>query len=236
MTGYFSVSFTFGIMAASYGIAPGVAGLMSLTNLTSAGQFAGLSLIYQGTTILEIFLTQLVINLRYCLMSLTITQNLQPSVDTKKRFLMSFFVTDEVFAVCAVRTSGVSFPFMMGLGLGSMAGWFFGTITGAIANNLLPLSVQSALGIALYGMFIAIIMPNVRRQVSILVVVLVSVGISCMLYYVPVFSNIPQGFTIIIGTVAGAFIGAMLFPEAGKIRTAGDDNSPALENIDNPKE
>jgi predicted branched-subunit amino acid permease len=155
--GYFSVSFTFGIMAAKAGISPWMAGLISLVNVTSAGQFAGLQLIVAGTTYIEMFLTQLVINLRYALMSLSLTQKLHQDCHTGKRLVMAYGVTDEIFAVSVSRDRPVTFSYMMGLILPSVLGWTLGTIAGGIANNLLPTSVQSALGLALYAMFVAIV-------------------------------------------------------------------------------
>ncbi|MCR4999407.1 MAG: AzlC family ABC transporter permease, partial [Lachnospiraceae bacterium] len=131
--GYFSVSFTFGIMAAKAGISPWMAGLISLVNVTSAGQFAGLQLIVAGTTYVEMFLTQLVINLRYALMSLSLTQKLHKDCHTGKRLIMSYGVTDEIFAVSVSRDRPVTFSYMMGLILPSVAGWTVGTICGGIA-------------------------------------------------------------------------------------------------------
>ena len=214
--GYFSVSFTFGIMAASFGISPTVAGLISLTNVTSAGQFAGISLIHTGTTVVEMILTQIVINLRYALMSLTLTQKLDKNVTIPQRMAMSFVITDEIFAMAAIRKKPVNAPYMFGLGVGSVAGWVAGTVSGAIANNLLPESVQSALGVALYGMFIAIVMPNVRKEISCLVVVVISLILSCGFFYIPLLSRISSGFVIIICTVLASILGALFFPNAGQ--------------------
>lgn len=218
MAGYFSVSFTFGIMAANFGISPFTAGLISLTNLTSAGQFAGISLIYNGTTVLEMILTQFVINLRYALMSLTLTQNLDKSVTVFKRLIMSFFVTDEIFAMAAIRTKPVTCKYMLGLGVGSMASWTLGTILGAITNNLLPPSIQSALSVALYGMFIAIVMPNVKKELSVAIVCIIAISLSCLMTYAPILRNISTGFTIIICTILSSVIGAIFFPNIADIK------------------
>lgn len=210
--GYFSVSFTFGIMAAKAGISPWMAGLISLVNVTSAGQFAGLQLMIAGTTYLEMFLTQLVINLRYALMSLSLTQKLSRDCHTGKRLLMAYGVTDEIFAVSVSRDRPVTLSYMMGLILPSVLGWTLGTIAGAIANNLLPASVQSALGLALYAMFVAIVMPPARKNPHIALVAIIALAISCVLKYVPVFASISSGFAIIICTVLAAAVGAIFFP------------------------
>ena len=210
--GYFSVSFTFGIMAAKAGVSPLMAGLISLVNVTSAGQFAGLQLMIAGTTYLEMFLTQLVINLRYALMSLSLTQKLSKDCHTGKRMMMAYGVTDEIFAVSVSRNRAVTFSYMMGLILPSVLGWTVGTIAGAVANNLLPASVQSALGLALYAMFVAIVMPPARKNPHIALVAMIALIISCILKYAPVLNQISSGFAIIICTVIAAAIGAVLFP------------------------
>lgn len=216
MAGYFSVSFTFGIMAAKFGISPLTAGLISITNVTSAGQFAGISLIHSGTTFIEMFLTQLVINLRYALMSLALTQNLAANVTVPKRMAMSFVVTDEIFAMAALRKVPVTASYMFGLGVGSVLSWTFGTVLGALAGDLLPGRIQSALGVALYGMFIAIVMPNVRKEISTAVVVLIAVILSCTMSFAPILREISSGFSIIICTILASLIGAIFFPSAGE--------------------
>ena len=210
--GYFSVCFTFGIMAAKAGISPWMAGLFSLVNVTSAGQFAGLQLIIAGTTYFEMFLTQLVINLRYALMSLSLTQKLSKNCHTGKRLVMAFGVTDEIFAVSVSRDIPVTFAYMMGLEITPILAWSLGAIAGGIANNLLPTSVQSALGIALYAMFVAIVMPPARKNHHIAIVAGIALLISCILKYAPMLSRISSGFAIIICTVVAAGIGAVLFP------------------------
>lgn len=220
--GYLSVSFTFGIMAAGFGISPFAAGLMSLTNLTSAGQFAGLNLIASGTTVIEMFLTQFVINLRYALMSLTLTQNLDSSMDTKRRMLGSFFITDEIFSMGAVRKTPVNLTYLLGIGLPSQLAWVTGTVLGVVANNLLPVRIQSALGISLYGMFVALVIPTAKLKKSVMTVVIISMTISLTLYFAPGLNRISSGFAIIICTILASMIGAFLFPDAGEKNP--DDN------------
>lgn len=213
---YFSVSFSFGIMAANFGISPFIAGLISLTNLTSAGQFAGLKLIAAGGGIFEMVVLQFIINLRYSLMSLTLTQNLADSINTLKRLIISFVITDEIFATAATRSTPVNGWYMFGLGIFPYISWASGTITGAIANNLLPLSVQSALGIALYGMFIGIVVPELKVSKNISKVVIFTIIISCLMKYAPVLNQVSSGFSIIICTVLASAFGAAFFPIASK--------------------
>ncbi len=211
--GYFSVSFTFGIMAAGFGISPLTAGAISLLNVTSAGQFAGLTLFASGAPYFELFLTQLIINLRYALMSLTLTQKLASSVKTPQRLLMSYGVTDEIFAVAVTKKHPLTLSYMIGLEWVPILSWTGGTILGAVANNLLPASIQSALGIALYGMFVAIVLPVARESKSVLFVALIALICSCIFYYVPVLNKISSGFSIILCTLIAAGVGAVFFPD-----------------------
>ena len=210
--GYFSVSFSFGIMVAAVGLTPSIAGLMSITNVTSAGQFAGLTLISNGTTYMEIILTQLIINLRYALMSLSLSQKLSSRLPVWKRMVMAFANTDEIFAVASARKGEVSFAYMEGLELLPVLFWTLGSVVGAVANNLLPIALQSALGVALYAMFVAIILPPAREKTGVALVVVLAILISCGLHFIPVFSGISSGFSIIISTVLAAGIGSVIFP------------------------
>ena len=212
--GYFSVSFSFGILAVTGGLTAGQAGLISMTNLTSAGQFAGLTVILTGAGLLEMALTQLIINLRYALMSLSLSQKLGPEVGTLKRCLIAFSNTDEIFAVAMGRRGTLTPRYWLGLSIPPWLGWTCGTLTGALASQVLPLSVRSALGLALYSMFIAIVVPEVRRQNAVRVVVAAALLISCGLYYLPGMNRLSPGLAIILTTVAAAALGAVLHPVA----------------------
>ena len=145
-------------------------------------------------------------------MSLSLTQKLHKDCHTGKRLLMSYCVTDEIFAVSISRDRPVTFSYMMGLILPSVVGWTVGTICGGIANNLLPASVQSALGLALYAMFVAIVMPPARKNPSIAIVAVIALVISCILKYAPILNRISSGFAIILCTIIAAAVGAILFP------------------------
>ena len=162
--GYFSVSFGFGAMAVAQGLSLWEAVLISASNLTSAGQFAGLTVITAGAAIIELILTQLVINSRYALMGLALGQRLGPSVGTLPRLTMAFFDTDEVFALGMTRHGKLTPHFFLGAGLIAALGWTTGTACGALAGSLLPLSVRLSLGALLYGMFIAIVVPQADRK------------------------------------------------------------------------
>ena len=210
--GYFSVSFTFGMLAVQDGMSPFHAVLISLLNLTAAGQFAGLTVIVSGASLLEMALTQLVINIRYALMSVSLSQKLDSSVKTFQRMLIAYGNTGEIFAVASSKPGSVGSRYMYGLIFLPVLGWVGGTLTGAVASTLLPAAVISALGVALYGMFIAIVVPVAKESREVLIVVGAALVFSTAFYYLPVLQEISSGFTIIICTVAAAGIGAVLFP------------------------
>jgi len=210
--GYFSVSFGFGAMAIAQGLSVFQAVLISASNLTSAGQFTGLTVIATGATILEMILTQLVINSRYALMSLALGQRLGQRAGVAPRLLSAFFNTDEVFAMGMARGKALTASFFVGVGVTAAIGWVLGTATGACAGTLLPANVGAALGVMLYGMFIAIVVPQAREEKSIFVCVCIALALSCLFTWIPVLKNVSPGLAIVICTVAAAAISAALFP------------------------
>lgn len=210
--GYFSVSFSFGILAVTGGLSLFQAALTSLTNVTSAGQFAGLQIIIASGTLLEMVLTQFIINLRYALMSLSLSQKLSPKMRFWQRLIIAFANTDEIFAVAIAHNKSLTFPYMIGLQLLPILGWTAGTAAGAAAGNILPDAVTNALSVALYGMFIAIVIPAARKARPVLFVAILAMVLSCILYYVPFFSGISAGISIIISTVIASAAGAIIFP------------------------
>lgn len=210
--GYLSVSFTFGMMAAAGGLPVSVAVAISMTNLTSAGQFAGLSLLLAGGGYFEMALTQLVINLRYALMSVSLSQKLHKSVTLLDRLLIAFGNTDEIFAVASGQPQEVGKKYMYGLILMPYLGWTLGTLLGAAASAALSETVRSALGIAIYGMFLAIFIPPMKRSGAVTAVVLVSAALSCLFTYAPILNRVSSGFVIIICAVVAAALGAVLQP------------------------
>jgi 4-azaleucine resistance transporter AzlC len=206
--GYISVSFTFGMMAVSYGMDVWFAVLISLMNLTSAGQFSGLTLMIEQASLMELALSQLIINLRYALMSLSLTQKVEAKTSTLHRMIMSFAITDEIFAMAASQPDKVGKKYFYGLMTLPIIGWTMGTLLGGVAYSLLPQSIQTALGIAIYGMFIAIIIPPARKEKNILFVVILGALVSCLLSWLQVSS----GFAVIICAFVAAGLGAFLFP------------------------
>ncbi len=211
--GYLSVSFGFGIMAVRAGLTIFQAVGISVTNLTSAGQAAGVNIIAAGGSLIEMALTQLVINIRYALMGLSLSQKLDKKFNTLHRLIASFGITDEIFAVSSSQPNKVSPKYMYGLISVSFLGWTLGTFLGAAAGQLLPEAVTSAMGIVLYGMFLAIIIPPAKKEKSVLTVVLISAGISMLFHYI--FTFISGGFAVILSAIIAAAVGALLFPVKG---------------------
>ncbi len=210
--GYFSVSVGFGAMAIAQGLTIWQAILISASNLTSAGQFAGLTVIAAGAAIIEMILMQVVINSRYALMSLALGQRLGPDVGIGKRLLAVFFNTDEVFALGMSRGKQLTTGFFVGVGVVAALGWIFGTAMGAIAGSLLPESVRMTLGVMLYGMFIAVVVPQAKEEKPILIAVILALVCSCLFAWVPLLNQVSSGLAIVICTVLAASVCALLFP------------------------
>lgn len=208
--GYLSVSFGFGIMAAKVGLSVLAASAISATNLTSAGQAAGVDIIAAGGTVIEMILVQLTINIRYSLMALSLSQKLDRKFTAPHRLAASYGITDEIFAVCSAQKQPLTPAYMYGMILVAFIGWVTGTALGAEAGQLLPAAVNSAMGIVLYGMFLAIIIPPSKKQKSVLAVVIAAAAVSILFKYV--FTMVSGGFAVIISAVAASLVGAALFP------------------------
>lgn len=210
--GYLAVSFTFGIMARGAGLDTWQAVAMSFTNLTSAGQFAALGIIQAGAPFVEMAVTQLIINLRYCLMSCSLSQKLESGIPSFHRFLMAYGVTDEIFGVSVCRPGMLSPFYNYGLICVAVPGWTLGTLLGAISGDLLPARLLSALNVALYGMFLAVVIPPAKGNRILTGVILASMALSFLFTRIPSLDHISSGFKIIILTIMIAGAAAILFP------------------------
>lgn len=199
--GYVPVAFAFGVLSIENGFPTWFPMLVSLTNFTGTGQFVGTELIYLGATFLELFSTMLIINIRYTLMSVSLSQKLEHNTPMWKKLIIAFGVTDENYAVAMSNTGKITAIYYFGIMSCSFIGWVFGTVLGAILGNIFPASIMSAFGIALYAMFIAIIVPPATSNKSILVLILISIAFSCVCYFVPYLNRIGEGWVIIIGSI-----------------------------------
>jgi len=210
--GYISVSFTFGMMAVEGGLPIWMAVLISMTNLTSAGQLAGLGIILAGGSFAELAVTTFIINLRYMLMSFSLSQKVERNMSIAKRMGVAFGITDEIFAVSMQQPSFFNFKYFTGLLCTPYFGWTMGTLLGAGAAQLLPTSIRMALGIAIYGMFLAIIIPPARKSKPVLLVIAVSSVLSCIFKYTTFLQKLSSGWVIIICAIVASGIGACLYP------------------------
>lgn len=210
--GYFAVSFAFGIQARAVGMTAFQAVLMSVTNLTSAGQFASLDTIAASATYFEMAFLQLVINMRYFLMSCSLSQKLSSEMNPIHRFFMAYGVTDEIFGVSVCRPGTLSPWYSYGLMSAAVPGWGLGTLVGVICGNVLPVSIINALGIAIYGMFLAVILPAAKKDKVVAGVVVCAMILGCVMRYTPGLREISSGMQIIMIILIVAGAAAWLFP------------------------
>jgi len=214
--GYLSVSFSFGIMAVSQGLTWWQAVVMSLFNLTSAGQVAAVGIMGNPTLslsggMIEMAVSTLVINLRYSLMAISLSQKTDETMTTPARLVTGFAITDEIFGVASSKEY-VSRNYMLGLSCLPIIGWTLGTLLGAICGNVLPAIVTNSLAIGIYGMFVAIVLPVSRKKKSIAIVSGIAILLSIIFYYVPFLkAHISSGFAIIIAAIVASLIGVFFF-------------------------
>lgn len=227
--GYLAVSFTFGIMAKKVGVSIFDTVLISITNVTSAGQFAGLSLIASTASYIEMAITQLIINLRYSLMSCALSQKIDPKAPFFHRFFIAYGVTDEIFGVSVSKEGKISPFYSYGVITIAVGGWVLGTFLGILSGNILPARAISALSVALYGMFIAIIIPPAKENRILAGIIVLSMAASLLFTEAPVLRNISSGFRIIIITLVIAGLAAWFFP-------VPDDTGENANEISNEKE
>ena len=209
--GHLSVSFAFGIMAISLGFEWWQAVLISMTNLTSAGQLAGIEIMVNPALYLNMFLSQLTINVRYSFMSVSLSQKVSDRFSTVKRLILGFFMTDEIFAV-ASNEKEVSVKFFSGLTVFPYIGWTHGTLLGSLMGNILPEIIMNSLCLAIYGMFVAIVAPKAKKNFRLLIVAGCAIALSCSFYYLPFLSGVGSGLSVCICAILAAIIGAVFFP------------------------
>lgn len=209
--GYLAVSFSFGMAASSAGVPVWVSVALSAFNMTSAGQFSALTLMCQSAPLGEIAAATFVINIRYLLMSLVLSQRLI-KMPVLARMAVGFGVTDEIFTVASTKPHKVGFLYMMGLIAVPYLGWASGTFLGAAAGNLLGDAVSSALGIGLYAMFVAIVLPQARSERSVMAAALIAVGMACVFRWWDALAVVSDGWAVIIASVLAAAAAAWLFP------------------------
>ena len=210
--GYLAVAFTLGIAARNAGLTAFQATLASLLNNASAGEYAGFKVIEENAGYLAMVAMIVVANARYLLMSCALSQKISPKTGLLHRMLVGFEVTDEVFGI-EIAVPGMLNPWYT-YGAMSMAvpGWALGTCLGVIMGNALPVSVVSALSVGLFGMFIAIIVPPMRKNKVLAGLVPLAMAASFVLSRLEPFASMASGMRVIILTVALSAGAAVLFP------------------------
>lgn len=214
--GYFAVSFSFGI-AGSQILAWPLVTLVSMTNITSAGQFAGLQIMQAAGTFVEMAIATFFINLRYSLMAISLSQKAAPSFSTWKRLILGMGITDEIYALAVGAPKPVTASYFTGLVAVPYLGWSLGTLCGALAGEILPQFLTNALGVALYGMFIAIVVPKAKKSLPIFLAVVLSVALSCAFRFVPGLDSVSPGFAIILCSIFASLLAAKFFPVRSEV-------------------
>lgn len=230
--GYLAVSMAFGMAAVIQGLTVFEAACMSITNLTSAGQFAGTTLICAGASLLELVITQLVINARYFLMGISLAQKTGDKMPLAKRLLMAYGITDEIYAVAISKKGKLEFSWFMGLVVLPVIGWTAGTAIGAMASNFLPDDLVNALGLAMYGMFIAIFVPAARKEKAVAVCVALSIALSCLFAWTPGLRELSEGYVIVIITILAAAFCAWKFPRQEEDESDETATAQSAEDAD----
>ncbi len=210
--GYLAVSFSLGVAARNAGLSAFQGFLVSLLNNASAGEYAGFTVIAANGAYFEIFLMTLIANARYLLMSCALSQKFSPDTPLIHRILVGYDVTDEIFGITIARPGMLDPFYSYGAILIAAPAWAGGTALGVIAGNLLPARAVSALSVALFGMFLAVIIPPARKNRVIALFVLISFAASFAATYLPLISRLSDGTRTIILTVLISAIAAILFP------------------------
>ena len=215
--GYLSVSFSFGILAVTSGLTTWQAVLVSLFNLTSAGQVAGLSIMTASGGLIEMAVSQVVINLRYSLMAISLSQKTDSSVNIPARFILAHGITDEIFGVAAGSDHPVGSRYQLGLMILPIVGWTAGTFIGSVLGSIFPDFLANALAIGIYGMFISIIVPRAKHSRNVLLCVIIACALSSLFFFEPhLAEHISSGFATIIAAVVAAGVGALFLPLEAK--------------------
>ncbi len=211
--GYLAVSFSLGIACQRIGMNSFQGFLISLLNNASAGEYAGIKVISDKGGIITMIIMMLVANARYLLMSCALSQKLSPDLHLGHRLLIGFDVTDELFGL-AVSCDGYLKPaYFYGAMCCAMPPWALGTVLGIIVGNLLPQYIVSGFSVMLYGMFIAIIIPQGKKDKVVLGCIISAFALSGLMEFIPVLSGISSGFKIIILTLLISAVAAVCFPK-----------------------
>ena len=210
--GYFAVAFALGVAARSAGLSPLQGFFASILCLASAGEYAGFTVIAAAAPLYEMAVITLVVNARYLLMSTAISQKLSCDLHPLHRLGVAYFITDEIFAIETRQKGNLNPWYTYGAGAAAAPMWAAGTALGILVGNLMPVRLVSALSVALFGMFLAVIIPPARKDRVILILVIVSFAVSFAFSKIPYLMNLSSGNRIILLTVLLSASAAILFP------------------------
>lgn len=227
--GYFAVSLTLGIAAQNAGMTPGQSALMSLLVTASAGEYAGITMIAASATYIETAIMEFVANARYLLMSCALSQKISPDTKFFHRFIMGFYVTDEIFALAAGARGKLNPFYIYGAVLVASPAWTLGTFVGAVLGSTLPARIVSALSVGLYGMFLASIIPPARKSKILAGLIALSFLASGICAVLPGISSLSEGTRTILLTLLLATGAALLFPLKPEKETAHEEVSDAAK-------
>jgi 4-azaleucine resistance transporter AzlC len=214
--GYIPIAIAFGLLAKSSGVPNMISVLMSLLVYAGASQFVAVNLLALGAAAGEIILTTFILNLRHFLMSASLAPRVEKTT-VWWRAMLGFGVTDESFTVAALRKERkLTKEFLLGLNMTAFASWNIGTWIGVFLAAGLPASVQASMGIALYAMFIGLLLPSMRASRPVFIVAMLAIVFHSVLHWVPLFAGLSTGWSIVLATVLAAGIGAVMFPEQEK--------------------
>ncbi|SJZ94672.1 AzlC family ABC transporter permease [Selenihalanaerobacter shriftii] len=212
--GYIPIAITFGLVAKSTGVPDYISIMMSLLVFAGASQFVAVNLLALSTGHWQIIVTTLIVNLRHFLMSASMAQRIKKNTPKGLRALLAFGITDETFSIASLRPENeLSFHFVLGLNLVSYSSWVLGTAGGVFLGMGLPQTLQTSMGIALYAMFIGILVPNLKKSYAILIVSLITVVINTFLSWTSFFSSISTGWRVVITTILASALGSYFFPK-----------------------
>lgn len=211
--GYLAVSFSLGIMARKVGLTPFQGFLASLLCNASAGEYAGFTVIGAMASYLEMAIAILIANARYLLMSCSMSQRMKPGLSLRHRLIMAFDITDEVFAISIARDGWLNPYYTYGAMVTTMPFWAIGTALGVIAGNIMPERLVSAFSVALYGMFLAVIIPPAKKDKVIALIIAICFAISFSSSYIPFLKDLSDGTRTILFTIVISAVAALLFPK-----------------------
>ena len=225
--GYFAVGFSLGVFGKDVGISPLQALVSSLLTNASAGQYANYALIRAGATAFEIAAVAFIANIRYLLMSTALAQRLSPDTPYHHRFILGNYVTDELFAVSIMRDGPVNPYFTYGAILIASPLWAIGATLGVVSGDILPANISTALSVALYGMFLAIIIPAAKKNRVVAGAVVLSFLLSYLLTKLPIAASLSEGTRVILLTIGISSLFAILFP----VGNDGEDATSSSEAL-----